>query len=94
MTHHTVVLQGSCLTENQTSYPRMHPANQRPGKPDKLAQGAHKQTSYCRVQWGNTLDKRGSYRTPVVMVTGGEEQQQQEEERDKGEHKVKEQSGI
>ena len=36
----------------------MHPANQRPGKPDKLSQGAHKQTSYPRVQWGNTLDKR------------------------------------
>ena len=33
----------------------MHPANQRPRKP---AQGAHKQTSYPRVQWGNTLDKR------------------------------------
>ena len=36
----------------------MHPANQRPGKPDKLSQGAHKQTSYPRVQLGNTLDKR------------------------------------
>ena len=36
----------------------MHPANQRLGKPDKLPQGMHKQTSYPRVQWGNTLDKR------------------------------------
>ena len=36
----------------------MQPANQRPGKPDKLSQGAHKQTSYPRVQWGNTLDKK------------------------------------
>ena len=36
----------------------MHPANQRLGKPDKLSQGVHKQTSYPRVQWGNTLDKR------------------------------------
>ena len=36
----------------------MHPANQTPGKPDKLSQGAHGQTSYPRVQWGNTLDKR------------------------------------
>ena len=36
----------------------MHPANQRPGKPDKLSQGAHKQASYPRVQWGTTLDKR------------------------------------
>ena len=36
----------------------MHPTNQRPGKPDKLSQGVHKQTSYPRVQWRNTLDKR------------------------------------
>ena len=36
----------------------MHPANQRPRKQDKLSQGVHKQTSYLRVQWGNTLDKR------------------------------------
>ena len=33
-------------------------ANQRLGKPDKLSQGAHNQTSYLRVQWDNTLDKR------------------------------------
>ena len=51
----------------------MHPANQRPGKPDKLSQGAHKQASYPRVQWGNTLDKRRCYRTPGVMVTREEE---------------------
>ena len=38
----------------------MHPANQRPGKPDKLSQGAHKQISYPRVQWGNALHKRGN----------------------------------
>ena len=36
----------------------MHPTSQRPGKPDKLSQGVHKQTSYPRVQWGNTQDKR------------------------------------
>ena len=36
----------------------MHPANQRPRKPDKLSQGVHKQTSYPSVQWENTLDKR------------------------------------
>ena len=36
----------------------MHPANQRLRKPDKLSQGAHKQTSYPRAQWENTLDKR------------------------------------
>ena len=38
----------------------MHLPNQRLGKPDKLSQGAHSQTSYPRVQWGNTLDKRGT----------------------------------
>ena len=27
----------------------MQPANQKPGKPDKLSQGAHKKTSYPRV---------------------------------------------
>ena len=37
----------------------MHPANQRPRKPDKLSQGAHNQTSYPKIQWENTLDKRG-----------------------------------
>ena len=42
----------------------MHPANQRLGKPDKLSQDAHNQTSYPRVQWENTLDKKGGYRTP------------------------------
>ena len=38
----------------------MHPANQRPRKPDKLPQGVHNQTSYPRIQWENTLDKRGA----------------------------------
>ena len=36
----------------------MHSDNQRLGKPDKLSHGAHNQTSYPRVQWENTLDKR------------------------------------
>ena len=36
----------------------MHPANQSLGKPDKLSQDAQNQTSYPRVQWENTLDKR------------------------------------
>ena len=36
----------------------MHPANQRLRKPDKLSQGAHNQTSYPKVQWENTLDKK------------------------------------
>ena len=36
----------------------MHLANQRLGKPDKLSQGAHKQTSYPRLQWENTQDKK------------------------------------
>ena len=38
----------------------MHLPNQRLRKPDKLSQGAHSQTSYPRVQWGNTQDKRGA----------------------------------
>ena len=38
----------------------MHPANQRPRKPDKLSQGAHDQTSYPKIQWENTLDKKGA----------------------------------
>ena len=37
----------------------MHPSNQRLGKPNKLSQGAHNQTSYPKVQWENTEDKRG-----------------------------------
>ena len=40
----------------------MHPPNQTPGKPDKLSQGAHSQTSYPKVQWENTLGKRGGTR--------------------------------
>ena len=62
----------------------MHPAIQRLGKPDKLSQGVHKQTSYPRVQWGNTLDKREAT----------EPQGKEGVSRDRGEHKVKEQSGI
>ena len=42
----------------------MDPPNQRLGKPDKLSQGTHIQTSNCMVQWGNTLDKKGHCRTP------------------------------
>ena len=37
----------------------MHLLNQRLGKPDKLSQGAQSQTSYPKIQWENTLDKRG-----------------------------------
>ena len=40
------------------------PANQWPGKSDKLTQGVNNQTSYPRVQWENTLEKKGGYRTP------------------------------
>ena len=43
---------------NQTSYSRLHLANQRPRKPDKLSQGAHNQTNYPKIQWENTLDTR------------------------------------
>ena len=42
----------------------MHLANQRTGKPDKLSQDAHSQTTYPRIQWENTLDKKEGYRTP------------------------------
>ena len=31
-----------------------------PRKPDKLSQDAHNQTSYPKIQWENTLDKRGA----------------------------------
>ena len=44
----------------------MHPANQRLRKSDKLSQGTHKQTSYPRVQWENTLDEMGGYRAPGI----------------------------
>ena len=59
----------------------MHPANQRPGKPDKLSQGVHNQTSYPRVQWENTLDKRGTTEPQVKRVT----EQAREEEREPSE---------
>ena len=49
----------------------MHPSNQRPRKPDKLSQGAHKQTSYPRVQWGNTLDKKECHRPRVMNESQG-----------------------
>ena len=42
----------------------MQPAKQRLRKPDKLSQGVHKQTSYPRVQWENTLDKREATEPP------------------------------
>ena len=48
----------------------MHPANQRPGKPDKLSQGAYNQTSYPKSQRENTLDKRGLH-NPQRTTTGG-----------------------
>ena len=62
----------------------MHPANQRLGKPDNLSQGAHNHTSYPRVQWENTLDKKGGYRTPGKREVSKRWRT--------GEHKVKEQS--
>ena len=71
---------------NQTSYPRMHPDNQRPGKPDKLSQGAHNQTSYPKIQWENTLDKRGT-----TEPQREEQHTQRTSSNDRGECKVKEQ---
>ena len=61
----------------------MHPANQRLRKPDKLSQGAHKQTSYPRVQCENTLDKK-----EATQLQRGEEKQAREKP-ERGEHKVK-----
>ena len=60
----------------------MHPANQRLRKPDKLSQGAHNQTSYPRVQWENTLDKRGATKP---------QEREAREKPERGECKVKEQ---
>ena len=59
----------------------MHLANQRPRKPDKLSQGAHNQTSYPRIQWEITLDKRGLQnprRKPAILKEAGEWKQQQQ----------------
>ena len=41
----------------------MYPANQRLRNPDKLSQGVQNQTSYPRVQWENTLDKKEATET-------------------------------
>ena len=38
----------------------MQLANQRPGKPDKLSLCAYSQTSYSKIQWENSLDKKGT----------------------------------
>ena len=53
-------------------------------KPDKLSQGAHNQTSYTRVQWENTLDKRG-WRAPVreMLLRRTQGMQEHRETRDK-----------
>ena len=67
----------------------MHLANQRPRKADKLSQGVHKQTSYPRVQWGNTLDKR-----EATDLRSNEEMKTTRTDGDRGECKVEEQLGI
>ena len=68
----------------------MHLTNQRPGKPDMLSQGAYTQTIYPRVQWENTLDKRGDHRTPKqAEILGAEREESRSNNR--GECKVKEQ---
>ena len=71
----------------------MHPANQRPRKPDKLSQGAHNQTCYPKIQWENTLDKKGGHRTPKNEMNLHAQQPWGNPERLEviGEHKVKEQ---
>ena len=66
----------------------MHPANQRLGKPDKLSQGVHNQTSHPRVQWENTLDEREATEPQVSLEASNPVSCEPE----RGEHKVKEQS--
>ena len=61
----------------------MHPANQMLRKPDKLSQGAHNQTSYPRIQWENTLDKKGPCRIPDTL------REWETESKSRGECKVK-----
>ena len=64
----------------------MHPAKQRFGKPDKLSQGVHKQTSYPRVQWENTLDKWEATEPRGKQKNLGSRARKKPE---RGEHKVK-----
>ena len=66
----------------------MHLANQRPGKPDKLSQGAHNKTSYPKIQWEDTLGKRGTTESQGNDNTCRE---REAESKSRGEHKVKEQ---
>ena len=75
----------------------MHPANQRLRKQDKISQGAHNQTSYPRVQWGNTLNKRetetgtqrdtlGPWRNPERLEVIGECKVKEQEEEHRTTH--------
>ena len=59
----------------------MHPPNQRLGKPDKLSQGAQSQTSYPRLQWGNTLDKRDTAEPQGARQERAEEKERKKERR-------------
>ena len=69
----------------------MHPANQKLGKPDKLSQGVHNQTSYPRVQWENTLDKRGATEPQEEEEREKRRNPGKQEKPERGECKVKEQ---
>ena len=68
----------------------MYPPNLRLGKPDKLSKGAHSQTSYPWVQWGNTLDKRGTAEPQKERAgqRGGRKEREKEQSGDCGEHRV------
>ena len=68
----------------------MHPTNQRLRRPDKLSQGAHSETSYPKVQWENTLDKRGHRE----RERAGEREQKREERRSNKEAESKKQRGT
>ena len=65
----------------------MHLPNQRLRKPDKLSQGTHSQTSYPKVQWENTLDKRAREEREAVE----KEETREQREGSRGEHRVIEQ---
>ena len=64
----------------------MHLPNQSLRKPDKLSQGAHSQTSYPKVQWENTLHKRG-------LQKGTQKERERERERGGGEREIEEKEG-
>ena len=64
----------------------MHLPNQRLRKPDNLAQGA--QTSYLKVQWENTLDKRVGQKEREGERGRRGTRRAEQKEGSRGEHRV------